>query len=593
MFSPELAIKLRTAPSPIIAGQPATLIVSVITDQHVATDKLTITLVATGRHRKPSASPLLVSEAVKELCALTVERELRDIHPGTTRFELPILIPANAPATFRRESARCDWRAKLDLSIDWAFDKSETFEVLVDKPGQRHSSAAQKTRSWQRDDRSPMIESALSSLDIVLGREFEIHSAFSQIAPHKILQIDLRLLSILEPTGGSLLEKSTVTEEHSWCLHRGAIRDGSVLRSTLRVPSEVQPSMHDERETRRHQLAFAVVTEDGDPLHRTFAVNVVDPITHEPDGRKPTFEPIGEERVALAWAAIEREASRRAGSHATIDAVRQRAKIMLAKTEVILEERPHPIFGGAIVVELTSPPRALGLHVAHAPSLLAESDDDDVLDKLTAESFERASLAQCAIHAREPAQIEEAFSPVLRKLAERADDFTMNDERLRLWWAPIDLREDQIPAMFAVIDQLVDEFALFDSRTKPPSKLADLLEHTLAFVEKNGCSLTVGDLSVRRWVVHGRELRLFYEFTGPLPERTVIQLVETVPDGARPTEEDLRWVTERCRRSASLVDDRWTLTVSSALCIEECDVIASHFVQAITQLTQRERGPYR
>ena len=114
-----------------------------------------------------------------------------------------------------------------------------------------------------------------------------------------------------------------------------------------------------------------------------------------------------------------------------------------------------------------------------------------------------------------------------------------------------------------------------------------------AFVERNGCTLTIGDMSVSRWPVHGRDVSLVYRFEGAAPVKTILQFSESLSGDRRPSEEDVRWVGQQCRREVAIADDRWTMELGSALSVEECDPIASRFAQAITLLTQRERGPYR
>lgn len=573
----------------MVPGQHATVTVTIDTDEELASDHLSLELVAIGKQFDPDEdSP----KRTQQLCRLVADRPIDELRTGRTSFDFAVEIPANAPASFNNELTRCDWTAKVHLSVDWAFDVHESYPVYVSKLAVDELGVTARNRAWTRDDGAPMIEYALGSQPLVPGCEFEIRTAFSMIAPHNILQIDLRLLTITETTGFTGVTTSIPVETHQWCLHRSAPRDGAVLRNTLRLPKSVDYSVSDALITRRHELAITVVTEAAEPIVRKIPIVIEEPEAPldtfgigKPKPKPPVeFELIGEERVREAWAAIEREISRRAGSNATVDAARQRAKILLAKSEVVLEERPHPVFGRAIVAELTSSHRGLGLDVSVEPST-ADSRD--------ARLFDTGPHERCRSRSREPAQIAAALSPTLKRLIEEADDFTMSDVHLRLWWAPHELRAKNVPAMFATLDALVDEFDRFESRTRAPAKLEHLVDRTRAFVARNDCTLTIGDMSVTRWLVHGRELSLAYRFDAAIPGKTTLQFSEPLSGDRRPSDEDVRWVAQQCRREVTLSDDRWTMEIPSVLSVEECEPIASHFAQSITLLTQRERGPYR
>jgi hypothetical protein len=567
MFKPRVVFKMQA--SPVVLGEEAMIELECTSDESIDVDGLTVELVCVEQSlRDPGI--LQRSHGPKHETH-TFERPMwvKEIHRGITRFSVPVTLPLDVTTTFEHPSARCDWFVRVHLAIRWALDVHESFPITVLAPVNK--SAGDDSRDvfrWFVTEASPLIECALSSSTLAPGEPFEVCVALSQIAQHKILQIDLQVLSLEERFGAD--ERPTTEDVHGWLLHRGALAEGELVRRTLRVPGYVQPTLESKVLSLRYELAVQVVTEAPQPVTRRFPVTVVDPSNLPAPAT--THGLVGRERVDRVWAEIVRLLSHTFES-ITANSDERRVEINIGSARVVLGEGLHPVFGPCLTVRIGSAPRALDLRIQR--------------------NIGEAQSAQLEVHVREPAQIQRAFSGTLLSLAQRVDAFLLDDQQAMLWFAQPQLLASNAPSIVDAIQTFAEQMVLFEERTSPPAALKRLLESARAFCERNRCELRVGDLSVSGWTVHGRGLRFFYRFHGPRPTETVVQMTESHAEKSLPTDEDIEYVAEGCRRSVSLEDGRWTMTVPKVQSIVECDDAAGAFVRAISMLWRRERGPFR
>lgn len=444
--------------------------------------------------------------------------------PGEHRHAVLFPLPSDAPPTYKSSLSTVEYVLSVRVRIPWWPDRHERYAIRVAPPETTLGAPSPRiysTRAGAPPADEPVIELSLASDQIPLGGQLLGALAFSNLGGRKLRRIEL-LLGTVETARVESSTGPTTVDKRELVLSQETPAEGASIHFRLTIPEDLSAAFSSPFIQVSHELSATAVVAFGRDLGLRVPLTILRPGAPPPP---PSDLPlVGKERHAAIFQEVI-ETLRDAGYEILQgDPSEASVSFQAGQVQVRVVEEHRDGLGPCLVADLDGPPLGLDLRVCER----SWTDLGNRLDGLDG-AFQKRFTVLC----REEAQALALLTPALREALAAFDEAALDDEGA-IVLARGGARERQgLLRFLAAAHRLGLALSSAPEHLPPPASMAPFLPAYRRFADRHGGHLSVGDLSLRGWIVGGFNMTLEPTFKSGVPTASRLWTPVPSPDASR------------------------------------------------------------
>lgn len=508
-------ITVYLTPSPALPGQRfrAELVLESTSD--TPCDAITLTLIGEEKRywrtrRSNNSSRRVYHE--RSIVAVGAKFPGALLSPGKHTRRAVFDLPPNASPTYRSEFTEIAYLLSVRVDIPWWPDSTADYTVAVAPlPARARTSPVTRfTSHTEPQGKELYIEASFSTLDAQIGQVIEGVVSLTNVAHHRVTQVDVALVAIESPLVESSAGPAEVART-TWTVSPKAPRDGESVRFALKIPKGMPPALETPFIAVTHQFEIAARVTFSADAQILVPVRILPAGSEDAAGVAPAA--VGDKKRAANWQRALAGLGRADASLVSFDADTEEVVLSCGGRTLVVYVEKRGKEGSFLVARAAWPSLGLGLVVRDRRwKDIGGIDVDDAWDD------------RFVVRGRDAAQVVPFLDARTRAFLQAFADVSIEDREGRV---AVKGSAHVVEALTAFLRAAIDFDAWMSTgyeRVASPVPLAAAKGAWRAFAQKWSATFHPGDFSVDRLSSSGVDVIVRHRFEGATPKDTVIEV---------------------------------------------------------------------